>query len=1063
MTNSQRLWEIPELTQINRLPMHTGTTPFPDRESALTGERRQSPWFKSLNGKWKFRLFDRPESVAGSVLQTDHADDSWDDIIVPGNWTAQGFSDKPIYTNHKMPFMNNPPLVPDDNPTGVYRTKFILEESWREQRVVLHFGGVESYYEVYVNSHFVGMAKDSRLPSEFDLSDFVVNGENQLTVKVLRWSDGSYLEDQDHWWMAGIHREVYLYTTGSPYISDVFSDADLDIESMTGLLEVHTKLGHTLEHCKDGVGPTEDSILHLELLDDGGNTVWMENKSIAWAFRVSAYEGQIEAKVPSVRPWSTEEPNLYRLLIKLCKTDGEVMEVRTFRIGFRNIKIENRQLLINGKAVMIKGVNRHDFHPVEGKTIDRETMLQDIRLLKQFNFNAVRTAHYPNDPEWYHLCDEYGIYLLDEANVESHANYTTLCRDPHWKLPFVERVENMVLRDRNHPSVIGWSLGNESGNGSNHDAAGAAVRALDKGRFLHHEGELKHYWHQLGRAFDSKTARHNEVTCPMYPTVDEVTDWAENSNDNRPFISSEYAHAMGNSSGNLKEYWDAFYKHHGVQGGFIWDWVDQGLLMDTQADEPEVAHPESLDDAQRQCHIPGGRYHWGYGGDFGEKDHDFDFCINGMVWPDRTPHPAMYEFKKLTQSIRIDYDTSVNEKQICIHNDFDFISLKPFKGTWEITADGEVITRGDFPDLTTAPGECEKVSLPVLETEQMAGSEYHLMVRFHHRESTPWCEAAHEVAWEQFELANNSPLKPSPVTETAPHSLVGKEGQALQLNCGQLTLRVDTTAENTVHLLLRDRNLFAQGPVLNLWRAAIDNDGIRGWSGQESKPMGRWLSAGLDSLQLVNSKAKCITDHAGREAIELKTAYVGKAEDMQIVHTQSFAATSCGGIEVDNQIDIDQRLPSPARVGILLQTIPGFEQVEWFGRGPHENYIDRNTGAPVGRYSGSVDEQYVPYILPQENGNKTEVRWFQLKSDDTILEFRASPHFEFSAHHATPNDIFASYHTSEVPRRDETVVCIDHIQRGIGVGSCGGFETLPEYCIAPGSHKFTYTISAPKG
>ena len=1025
---SQKFWEMPELTSINRLPMHSCLIPFQDKETAKGRDREQSTWFQDLNGNWKFDLLHKPEDVAPACLAEEFDASEWADITVPGNWTTQGFWDQPQYTNVQMPFENTPPVVPEENPTGVYRMQFTLPESWDGRRIVIHFAGVESYYEVYLNGTFIGMAKDSRLPSEFDITDAVKSGTNTLAVMVVRWSDSSYIEDQDHWWMAGIYRDVYLYSTQPGHIEDVFVDADLDVSDGDGLLSVTTKLGFTPSPEYE---PQQNRLVEIELLDDEGRCVFAGTETVNASFRVQGYESYIEGIISHVKPWSAEAPNLYTLVVSMLDQDGEPLDVRSVRVGFRNVCIEDQQLLINGQCVLIKGVNRHDHHPTLGKTVPRETMIEDIRLLKQFNFNAVRTSHYPNDILWYELCDEYGIYVLDESNIEAHANYATLCRDPRWERAFFERGMRMVERDKNHACIFGWSLGNETGHGENHQKLSDAIRAYDPSRIIHHEGEVKSRWHQGANNFHQSQYRYNDLIDPMYSSVENIIEWAENNNDQRPFILCEYSHAMGNSNGNLREYWEAFETYHGLQGGFIWDWVDQGLL---KVDEQ-------------------GREYWGFGGDFGEEIHDFNFCCNGLITPDRTPHPAMYEFKKLTQPVAVE-SINLSAGLFAVVNKQYFTDMRWLQGRWELLVEGVAVQSGDLPRLPIGPDAFREVTVPFETPESAAGKECHLNFHFHAAEATSWCDAGHEVAWEQFAL----PVQEVAEKEVGGQSAVVLDDQAetVTVECGKLQLVIDKTKATVTSLSLAGDALLQAGPELSMWRATIDNDGIRRWSGQDHKPMGQWLNAGFDALQ-VKSASTTVDKQGDDTIITLDKVYHGTDPSKEICHSQSYRVLSEGEIVVSNTIEVDKGLPTLPRIGITLQTVKGFDQLEWFGRGPHENYIDRNAGTPVGRYTGTVDEQFFPYVVPQENGNKTEVRWFRLESDELGLLFQGSPTFEFSVHHYTADDLYACTHPNELQPREETVIHIDHIQRGLGTGSCGP-QTMEKYTIAPGTYEFQYRI-----
>ncbi len=1011
---SHNLWETPEISGINRLPMHSARVPFETTEDALQYNLDNSSLRVSLDGTWKFKLFDRPESVTPESLKSETECTAWDDIAVPGNWTMQGFADKPIYTNTQMPWDNTPPCVPKDNPTGIYRTTFNVSKEWIKRRTVIYFGAVESYYEVYLNDVYIGMAKDSRLPSEFDISDAVQEGSNTLAVKVIRWSDGSYVEDQDHWWMAGIHRHVYIYSTALTYIGDIFACGDLDLDNGNGLLNVKTHMQFPMSGKDWQNGPTADHTLKIELFDAEAKSVFSSSEPIPWSYREKGYENEIEATLYKVAAWSHEQPNLYKLLVSLLDPNGNTLDIRCVRMGFRNVRVADQELQINGQCVLIKGVNRHDHHPTLGKYVPEKTMMEDIRLLKQFNFNAVRTCHYPNDEQWYDLCDEHGILLVDECNIEAHANYNTLCRDPRWSDCFYQRAMRMVERDKNHPSIYTWSSGNETGSGENHTRFIQDIRRRDPSRIIHHEGDCHPFWEQAGREYEDCTLNTNDVINPMYTHYDALRKWAETNNGSRPFILCEYTHAMGNSNGSLKEYWELFEKYHGLQGGYIWDWVDQGL---TKTDENGVEY-------------------YAYGGDYDEKIHDFDFCINGMIWPDRTPHPSMYEFKKLTQPVGIEA-VNLSKGELLIRNKQYYTTMNWLKGSWELTVDGIVTQKGDIPELSTGPGFDAKIKLDINHPDLTYGQECHLNIHYGVKEATAWCDADHELAWEQFELTY-------PVKSTAQKSKKNKS--VIQLTC--------TVIDESPSIKIGKENLFRQMPELNMWRAGTDNDGIRKWTGQEHKPLGQWQNAGFDALELSNST---LTENDGVITTEL--TYLGSDKNKPIKHTQIYTPQPDGTLHVQNIIEAHADLPSLPRIGIMLQTQPEFDQLEWFGRGPHENHIDRNAGAAVGRYTGTVKQQNVPYILPQENGNKTDTRWFKLQCKTIALEFKADETFEFSVHNYTPSDLFKSLHTNEVPQREETIVCIDLIQRGVGVGSCGP-QTLPAYCIAPGKYEFSYTIKA---
>jgi len=1041
---SLNLWEMPEVTNLNRLPAHSCLIPFPNPNMAMKHTPEESPYYISLDGHWKFQLYPKPQAVEPATLNTDYDHSQWRDIHVPSNWTLQDVGDNPIYTNKQMPFDNNPPIVPEDNPTGIYRLIFSIPDEWRSRRTVLHFGGVESYYEVYINGVCAGMAKDTRLPSEFDITDLLHDGDNTLAVKVIRWSDSSYIEDQDHWWMAGIYRHVYLYSTADVYIEDIFAKADLDLESKAGLFELDVDINFVVEHITqlpgEAYGPATDYRITAELIDVDDNVIWESANRINHSYRKSEYTTQFIVTLPGVRPWSAENPYLYTLIIGLENESGEQIEARKLRVGFRNVQIKNRELLLNGQPVLIKGVNRHDHDGITGKTVSRDTMIKDIVLLKQFNFNAVRTAHYPNDSLWYDLCDEYGIYVIDEANIEAHHNYATICRDPRWENAFIERGMRMVKRDKNHACIFGWSLGNESGHGDNHIKMADAIRTYDPTRIIHHEGEVKEYWSQHpspdvgdtwdggGFAFSGGTNSANDLIDPMYTSIDEIIRLALDNTDPRPLILCEYSHAMGNSNGSLNEYWQAFETYHGLQGGFIWDWVDQGLK---QVDEKGVEY-------------------WAYGGDFGEAIHDFDFCCNGLISPDRIPHPAMYEFKKLAQPMGVEA-ISMTDLHFRIVNKQYFTDMQWLELVWEIQVDGTSVVSGIIDDLVIAPQSSGEVQIDTVVKQE---GETFINFYFRTKDVTNWCEAGYIVGWEQIQLTPSVKRSLTKAERLPLDNLVGTDDIVLEVN----DIKLEIVGGNIKSLQWQDEPILLDGPDINIWRAATDNDGIRNRPTQKGKPMTEWLSIGLNELQLKDQSIQLEEVEDGVNLLIDKT-YTPKLTKHIIHFQQRWSFHADGVIVVDNMIDADTALPTLPRIGIGFHTVAGFEQVEWYGRGPQENYIDRNAGTKIGHYTGTVDEQYFPYILPQENGNKTDVRWFSVSNGERTITFTAEDALEFSVGHYTADDLFGAYHTNELvsKKRPETIVTIDYKQRGLGTGSCGP-ATLAKYCVEPGVYRFCYAI-----
>lgn len=1029
--NGKNDWENPEVVGINKLPGHVNTVPYPDVETALSGNRANSPYFRSLNGAWRFQLAATPELVPAGFQAADYDVSNWDEILVPGNWTMQGY-DKPIYTNVQMPIPNRPPEVPkDDNPTGLYRRSFDIPESWTDRKVIVCFDGVESAFYLWVNGQPVGYSQGSRLPAEFDLTPYVNSGENELVAMVIRWSDASYVEDQDHWWMAGIYQDVYLYATPRAHIVDFFATTELDDAFEDAVLKVRAQL--------EKVGEIDLSTYRVRgrLLDSEGRDCFPPVSRPVYENENILPHAELTKEVASPRKWSAEKPALYTLLLSLIDQDGAIVEVVRCQIGFRKVEIKGKELLINGKPVLMKGVNRHDHDDKLGKTMSEETMLADITVMKQFNINAVRTSHYPNCARWYDLCDQYGIYLIDEANIEAHANYNRISHDPLWTHTFVERGKRMVQRDKNHPSIIMWSLGNESGYGVNHDALAGWIRGADPTRPIHYEGAINLHsgagWHGGFLSTD--------VVCPMYPTVDSIIEYAQDPKSIRPLIMCEYAHAMGNSCGNLKEYWEAVRDNHGLQGGFIWDWVDQGIATVDEKGTP----------------------YWSYGGDFGDTINDLNFCINGLVWPDRTPHPALYEYKKLIQPINVKA-VDLEAGKVEIVNEQYFSDMGSLAGHYELLADGEVIQSGPLPALNIAAGESQTISLPLSKTQPAPGSEYHLTLRFSLAEDTLWAEAGHEIAWEQFEMpfgaAADVPAKDPAETSDMPPLILTENGETTVVTGDRFRLLFDNARGELVGWQVDGSELLESGPALNVWRAPTDNDGFKAmvhWSGQR-KDLNEWLDAGLNQIKARVESVDVSQSDANEIRITVESIVGSEQQPEAFFHWATYTIRGDGEVEIDNKVQVNLSLNNLPRMGLALTMPPGYEQFSWFGRGPHESYQDRKAGTAVGRYQGTVDEQYVPYIMPQENGNKTDVRWLSLTNESGVgLKVSAPELMEASASHFSTEELFKALHTNELTRQDQVFLYLDDRQAGLGGASCGP-ATLPQYHLKPGIHQFTFRL-----
>ncbi len=1033
-TGSLKTWQSPETLSLNRLPARATTYPYPSAAAALENCRETSPWWRSLNGDWDFRLVGRPEDVPADFVQPDYAlDAAWSKLPVPSNWTMHGHG-HPHYTNVVMPFNDLPPQVPAENPTGLYRTRFTVPADWDGRRIILHIGGAESVLYVWVDGRPVGLAKDTRLPSEFDLTAYVrAGGTHTLAAAVVKWSDASFVEDQDQWWMGGIHREVYLYSQANLFLEDVFVRGDVQANLRDAHLTVDVRVGAPDAEAKG-------CRIRVQLHDAKGRPVLRRPAEGAvhatdfWRHPRKRIRLSVPVKDP--RLWSVEAPHLYTAVVTLVGPDGAALEHTATRVGFRRIETRDRQLLINGQPVLITGVNRHEHDDVRGKAVTREGMLQDIRVMKQHNINAVRTSHYPNDPHWYDLCDEYGLYVFDEANVESHAFYQELSHDNRYAPAFLDRGLRMVERDKNHPSIIAWSLGNESGYGPHHDAMAAWIRQRDPSRVIHYEGAISFDWSGGKAATD--------LICPMYPQIDKLVAWARDrkSPDQRPLIMCEYSHAMGNSNGSLSDYFDAFAQHHGLQGGFIWEWVDHGIRRR---------------DAQ-------GQEYWAYGGDFGDTPSDKNFVCDGLVWPDRRPHPGLYEYKHLAQPVRVE---AVNARQgrFRVQNRRWFTSLTDLRGTWELLVDGVAKANGLLPTIKAAPRSSQAITVRYPNLAIPVGAEVHVTFRFHTRSATTWCEAGHEVAWQQHPVPATAfkriPAAKQPARHAGSVSLTPTPS-GWQVQAGPVAFAVERE-RGVIENFARDGQvLWLRGPQLNVWRAATDNDGLKlfesvNWGG--ARLLTDCLKVGYDRMETAGAKVSARLLRTGEAEIVIRSRWRCPGVKQFITHTHTYRIGPDGELAVANEFDLDRRLPEVPRLGVSLVLPAEMERLAWFGLGPWENYPDRKRAALIGRYESTVTDQYVPYILPQEHGNKCDVRWIELGNGrGAAVRFAAVGRpFEASASHFTAADLYAAKHTTDLTPRPEVHLNLDYGQRGLGTASCGP-DTLPQYRIPAGKYQLTFAI-----
>lgn len=1011
-------WENPEVVGYGRLPARANFKSAATTGDALAGR----PLHFSLNGTWQFVRLPHPRTAPPNWASTS-ADIEWGTIPVPGLWTRQpDATDKPIYTNVLIPFKAEPPLVPLENPTGLYRRTFNLPEFFAGKRVVLYVGGVESAFYLYCNGKEVGFSKDARLPAEFDLTEYLHPGENLLALMVMRWSDASYIEDQDQWWHAGIHRDVYLYGTPLVYLRDIFCKPGFDPASGQGELDVTVRVG---DHNRDAMGHR----VEIALLDSQGNS--QTSAPLTGAIERSNYLPVVgkgatitcHATTGIVAPWSAEQPNLYRLLVTLQDPAGNIIEATCIPIGFSHIAMGNRELLINGKAVLIKGVNRHDHSDTTGKVISESLMRLDIETMKQHNINAVRTSHYPNDSRFYELCDEYGLYVVDECNIEAHHHYQQLGRDPAWATAFMNRLVRMIERDKNHACIIMWSMGNETGFGPHHAAMAAWAREYDRARPIHNENAI---CEQAVRDMWDENHHGTDVVCPMYPSVDDIIRFAKTTKDPRPLIMCEFAHAMGNSCGNLVEYWQAVESQKGLQGGFVWEWIDHGLLENANG-------------------IP----YWAYGGDFGEERHDLNFVCDGLCFPDRTPHSSLIEYKKVIQPIKV---TRVRDMTFKVENKNWFTTLDRYQGHFELLLNGVMYAGGDLPSLTTGPGQTTEFTLNHSKPILKRGDEASVLFVFSLANDESWAARGHIVAWDQISLGQRARLqrRRRPGGEVTLHKRHGAD----VIEAGASTIAFDESG--LLSIALDHHLVITSGPRLNIWRAPTDNDGIKGRENQIGKALGRWRALGIEKV-VAEPVEYGVLPEAGR--VDVRIVQCARPNEGEVRLLSDYCVLASGEIQCSHEFVISPELADLPRLGLRLELPPGMEGLTWFGRGPHETYVDRKASGILRVHESTVSDQYVPYILPQEHGNLTDVRWIKLVSatgDGIIIESTGTP-MEASATHYPQELLSPAFHTYEVTPRDETFVCLDVMQRGLGGASCGP-DTLPQYRIPAGIHALRYTL-----
>ncbi|WP_114196315.1 beta-galactosidase [Edaphovirga cremea] len=938
---ARREWENTAITSYNRLDAHPPFSSWRDADAAR--DDRPSSRIVLLNGDWKFSYFPRPQAVPEEWVQQDLVDA--DTLVVPSNWQLAGY-DAPIYTNVQYPIPVNPPFVPEENPTGCYSVNFSVASDWlAEGQTRIIFDGVNSAFYLWCNGEMVGYSQDSRLPAEFDLSPFLHAGDNRLAVMVLRWCDGSYLEDQDMWRMSGIFRDVRLLHKPQVQLQDVqlrthlspgFYRAELEVEIHASLTEKNTadyQAEVTLWRADQRI-ISQKQAFGSAIIDERG-----------------AYVDRTTLRLPVDQPalWSAEEPHLYRAVISLLNAQGELIEAEAFDVGFRQVEISNGLLKVNGQPLLIRGTNRHEHHPENGQVMDEETMRRDIILMKQHNFNAVRCSHYPNTPLWYRLCDHYGLYVVDEANIETHGMQpmARLSDDPRWFNAYSERVTRMVQRDRNHPSIIIWSLGNESGHGSSHDALYRWIKTNDPTRPVQYEG---------GGANSAAT----DIVCPMYARVDQdqpfpavrkwsIKKWIGMPDENRPLILCEYAHAMGNSFGGFDRYWQAFRKFPRLQGGFVWDWVDQALTRYDEQNQPWYA----------------------YGGDFGDTPNDRQFCMNGLVFPDRTPHPSLYEAQRAQQFFQFQLINS-SPLQISITSEYLFRHSDNEQLNWRIEQDGRTLTRGSLILDLPARGEQSFTlaeNLPPVTGE----GELWLNVEIVQPNATDWSQPDHRTAWDQWPLPQDLAIAPTDALSGELPQLIENE-QGYEITHGQQRWQFNRASGlleqwrfgEDAGLLTPLRDQFVRAPLDNdIGVSEVTRIDPNAW-------VERWKQAGMYDLAAQSLR---LTADSTQDGVRIVTEHSFSAGSRTLLTSRkNWLIDRQGQLTVSVDVNVATSLPAPARIGLSVQLATRAEDVSWLGLGPHENYPDRQLSAQHGLWTLPLEEMHTPYIFPTENGLRCNTR-----------------------------------------------------------------------------------------
>ncbi|MGC4102603.1 beta-galactosidase, LacZ type [Ferruginibacter sp.] len=1016
--SSNNDWENPELFEWNKEAPHADMMLFANKQDVVTDEYNNSPYYKSLNGNWKFTYVAKYADRLKDFYSTSVNESSWSDIAVPSNWELKGFG-IPVYTNITYPFPKNPPFIGENNPVGTYRKQFTVPDNWDNNEVILHFGSISGCAFIYVNGQKVGMTKAAKTAAEFDITKYLVKGNNLLAVQVFRWHDGSYLEDQDFWRLSGIERDVFLFAMPKLTVWDFFLKAGLDDQYKNGLFNADINLRQFTN------GTNQSGTVTVELLDKTGKKIFSQQKKYAAGAELPALS--FSGKINNPLKWSAESPELYDCIITL--DNGNTAAVYTgAKVGFRRVEIKNAQLLVNGVAVYVHGVNRHEHDDVLGHVPTKELITKDMQLMKQFNINAIRLSHYPNDPLLYKLADRYGLYIVDEANIESHgmgAEFQAwfdktkhVAYLPQWAAAHLDRHKRMLERDKNHPSVIIWSLGNECGNGPVFHDAYKWIKQRDNSRPVQFE--------QAGEDWNT------DIVCPMYPRVNDMKRYAADTAKKRPYIMCEYAHAMGNSNGNFREYWDIIRSSKHMQGGFIWDWVDQGIKT-TDGN---------------------GKTFWAYGGDLGSfyLQNDENGVADGLLSSDRTPDPGIYEVKKGYQDILFSLKDTANAV-LTVKNMFAFTVLDLYDFKYSIIKNGAVVYTGTFA-VNAKPGEQKDIKLNIPADKLNGGGEYflNLSANISPKNATALLAAGHEVAADQFKLSGDYFAATAKTTGTL---TVQKNADRVSFQSGNISGEIDLKQGTVRNYRSKNGLQVNRLPEPYFWRAPTDNDFGNGMPSN----MGIWRNAHQ------NRKLKNITvGEQNSEGVLVKAEY--ELTGIAVPYSIEYLIQNDGSIRITAAIDMTGRdLPELPRFGMRMQLPSMFDSLQYYGRGPWENYSDRNEAAFVGTYSGNVKEQYYRgYIRPQESGYKTDARWFSVTNNAgkglyvqglQPICFSATNH---SVESLDPGLTKKQQHPTDLTPDNTTYLHIDLKQRGVGGDDSWGALPHIQYRLLDKKYSYSFII-----